>query len=55
MKIRAFWLVFEADGAEVCSFRGFNGLCCVRQVQQKGDLVAVEKRGEAYSQTPEAR
>ena len=27
MKIRAFWLVFEGDGAEVCSFRGFNGAC----------------------------
>ena len=26
MKIRAFWLVFEGDGAEVCSFRGFKGL-----------------------------
>ena len=29
MKIRAFWLVFEGDGAEVCSFRGFNGACAM--------------------------
>jgi hypothetical protein len=29
MKIRAFWLVFEGHGAEVCSFRGLNGACAM--------------------------
>jgi hypothetical protein len=28
-KIRAFWLVFEGDGAEVRSFRGFNRACAM--------------------------
>ena len=29
MKIRAFWLVFEGDGAEVCSLRGFKAGCAM--------------------------